>query len=89
MWAWNFSKTETHFGRLGKISSQETPGTRSSRLVKPKITRSLRAYGQSIGRGYSFAHVKWLQASDLSAPYHVSRGTENRCSLPKISPDYL
>lgn len=82
------SNTQT-VGRLGKISSQETPGTRISRLVKPKTTKFLRACGQSIGRDYPFAHVKWLQASDSSAPYHVSREIENRSSLPKISPNYL
>lgn len=50
MCACTVSNTEIHFGRLGKIPFQESPGPRISRLMKPKTTKFLRACGQSIGR---------------------------------------
>ena len=60
MCAYRVSNTEIHFGRLGKISSGETPGPRISRQMKAKATKFLRACGQSMGRICPFAYVKRL-----------------------------
>lgn len=46
--ACRFSNTEMRFGRLGKISSQESSGTRISRLVKPKITKFYRHVARTL-----------------------------------------
>lgn len=47
------------------------------------------AVARALAESYFSAHIKWLQASDSSTPYHVSRGIENRFSLLKMSPNYL